>query len=220
NVRDIDNVERQTAWNYASPIRNRAMLLLALLDTSPNDPRIPSLVDRLTRDLAADPWWSTQDCSFTLIALGQLVRGQHAIGPYEGTVLVDGKSIGDFTSKTIAFRHIRGRNIEVKMRGGYKACGAYYSMTTSGVRTMQSFHPQNAGIAVTRELLTRDGAPIDSKGVHQGDLLVCRVTVQSTNGVMKNVVLQNLIPSGLEVENPRLKSSESFTWISGQMSEC
>src|SRR5205085_1936604 len=50
--------------------------------------------------------------------------------------------------------------------------------------------------------------------------LVCVTKVTSKNGTLKNVVVQNLIPSGLEVENPRLKSSETFTWISGQMSEC
>ena len=109
---------------------------------------------------------------------------------------------------------------EVKMSGAYKAGAAYYSMTTSGVRAMQSFHPESSGIVVTRELFTRDGAPVDTNGVRQGDLLVYKVTVQSTNGTMNNVVVQDLIPSGLEVENPRLKSSESFTWITGEMSEC
>jgi len=220
NVRDADAVQRQTGWNFDSIIRNRAMLLLALLDASPNDPRIPALVERLTREIANDPWWSTQECAFTLIALGQLVHSQHASGPYQGTVLVDGKSIGDFTTKTIAFRHIRGHNVEVKMRGAYQKGAAYYSMTTSGVRTPQSFKPENAGIVITREFFTRDGGLIGTEGVKQGDLLVCKVTVASTNGEMRNVVVQNLIPSGLEVENPRLKSSETFTWITGQMSEC
>ena len=219
NIVDADAVARQTGWNFASTIRNRAMLLLALLDASPNDPRIPNLVERLTREIANDPWWSTQDCAFTLIALGQLVHSQHAIGPYQGTVVVDGKSIGDFSAKTIAFRHIRGHNVEVKMRGAYTKGAAYYSMTTSGVRTAQSFKPESAGISITREYFTREGALIGTDGVKQGDLLICKTTIQSTNGEMRNVVVQNLIPSGLEVENPRLKSSETFTWITGQMSE-
>ena len=220
NIKDADEVARQTGFNYDSQIRNRAMLLLALLDTNPGDPRIPNLVERLTREIAINPWWNTQECGFTLIALGQLAHAQHAIAPYQGTVFVDGKPIGDFTSKTIAFRHIRGRNIEVKMRGPYNSGAAYYSMTISGVRTPQSFRPSNNGIVVTRELLTRDGVVVGTDGVKQGDLLVCKTTIESANGVMNNVVLQNLIPSGLEVENPRLKSSETFTWITGETSEC
>ena len=93
-------------------------------------------------------------------------------------------------------------------------------MMTSGVRVPSSFKAESSGITITREMLTRDGKPIDVNGVRQGDLIVSVVKVQSTNGPMKNVVVQNLIPSGLEVENPRLKSSESFTWITGEMNEC
>ena len=54
----------------------------------------------------------------------------------------------------------------------------------------------------------------------QGDLLVCVTKVESTNGRLDNVVVQNLIPAGLEVENPRLATTESFTWITGQVSAC
>src|SRR5206468_2919321 len=95
---------------------------------------------------------------------------------------------------------------------------AYYSFETRGIRTAESFKPESAGIKLTRELLTRDGMPATE--IKQGDLLVSKVTVQSTGGALNNVVMQNLIPSGLEVENPRLKSAETFTWITGEMSAC
>jgi uncharacterized protein YfaS (alpha-2-macroglobulin family) len=217
-VRDIDDVARNTGGCFDSAIRNRAMMLLALLDAAPNDPRIANLVERLTRDIS-DRYWSTQESAFALIALGQLAHAQHQAGTYRGTVFVDGKSIGDFTGKTAVFRHIRGRNVEVRMLGAYNKGAAYYSMTTSGVRTAAAFKPESAGITVKREFFTRDGKVVDPNDIRQGDLLVCAVHVQSTNGAMSNVVVQNLIPSGLEVENPRLKSSESFTWITGEMSE-
>ncbi len=216
-INDVDEVARQTGYNFGSPIRNRALLLLAMLDAAPNDARIPALVERLTRDLQ-DAWWSTQESSFVLIALGQLARRQHDLGGYAGTVFVDGKPIGTFTGNTALFRHIRGAKITVMMTGDYKPGAAYYSLETRGIRTVESFKPESAGIKLTRELLTRDGAPAGE--IRQGDLLVSKVTVTSTNGVLNNVVVQNLIPSGLEVENPRLKSSETFTWITGETSAC
>jgi len=108
----------------------------------------------------------------------------------------------------------------VVMSGKYNPGAAYYSLSTRGVKTSAAFRPERSGIEITRTLLTRDGQPLDATGAKQGDLLVCRVTVKSTNGTMNNVVVQNLIPSGLEVENPRLKSSETFTWITGELSAC
>lgn len=219
-IADVEEVSRATAQNYDSTIRNRALLLMALLDINPGDPRVVNLVERLTRDLKADFYWSTHESSFALVALGQLARQQHVLAPYEGTVFVDRKPVGTFTGKTAVFRHIRGSQITVKMNGKYNPGAAYYALSTRGVKTSAAFRPETSGIEITRRLLTRDGAPLDGTGAKQGDLLVCEVTVKSTNGALNNVVVQNLIPSGLEVENPRLKSSETFTWITGEMSEC
>jgi hypothetical protein len=106
------------------------------------------------------------------------------------------------------------------MTGKYNRGAAYYALSTRGVKTSAAFRPETNGIEISRRLLTRDGKPLEATGARQGDLLVCEVTVRSVNGAMNNVVLQNLIPSGLEVENPRLKSSETFTWITGEMSSC
>ena len=92
-VKDVDEVARQTHGNFDSTIRNRALLLLAMLDAAPDDPRIPALVERLTRDLN-DTWWSTQESAFVLSALGQLAHRQHALAPYSGTLLVDDTVVG------------------------------------------------------------------------------------------------------------------------------
>jgi uncharacterized protein YfaS (alpha-2-macroglobulin family) len=216
-IADVDEVQRTTGGTLDSTTRDRALLLLALLDVNPADGRVPALVERLTRDVH-DAYWSTQESSLALVALGQLARQQHELTPYSGTVFVDGKPFGTFEAKTKTFPHIRGENIKVVMSGKYASGAAYYALSTRGIRTSASFHPESSGIRVTRELLTRDGQPLDAAGPRQGDLVVCKITVSSTNGAMNNVVVQNLIPSGLEVENPRLKSSETFTWISGEMS--
>jgi uncharacterized protein YfaS (alpha-2-macroglobulin family) len=218
-IADVEEVSRATGQNLDSTTRNRALLLLALLDVNANDARIPILVERLTRDIK-DLYWSTQDSALALVALGQLTRQQHAMAPYNGTVFVDGKPAGTFTGKTAVFRHIRGSQIKVAMTGKYNSGAAYYALSTRGVKTSAAFRPESNGIEIVRKLLTREGQPLAATGAKQGDLLVCQVTVRSTNGTMNNVVVQNLIPSGLEVENPRLKSSETFTWITGEMSNC
>jgi uncharacterized protein YfaS (alpha-2-macroglobulin family) len=218
-ITDVDEVARATGDNYDSTIRNRSLLLLALLDANPNDPRIGTLIERLTRDIK-DQYWSTQESSLAFVALGQLARQQHKLPTYSGTLLADGKAVGTFTGKTTVFRNIRGRELKVVMNGPYAPGAAFYSLATRGVKTAAAFRPEESGIEVTRTLMTRDGKPLDAAGAKQGDLLVCQVTVRSTNGKLNNVVVQNLVPSGLEVENPRLKSSETFTWISGEMSAC
>src|SRR5205085_10952812 len=50
NVQDVEAVARASGGNLDSTVRNRALLLLAMLDAAPNDPRIPRIVERLSRD--------------------------------------------------------------------------------------------------------------------------------------------------------------------------
>jgi uncharacterized protein YfaS (alpha-2-macroglobulin family) len=220
NVSDVDAIARQSGDNLQSTIRYRALLLLALLDAAPTDARIPRIAERLGRD-ASDAYWSTHESSLALVALGSYFRRQRATANYSGAVYAGNKMLGTFSATTAVFRNIKSTApLRVTFNAGYKPGGAYYSLVTRGVRNVAAFHPTSNGIKVTRELLTRDGKPLDPAGVKQGDLLVCITKVESTNGKLDNVVVQNLIPAGLEVENPRLATTESFTWISGEVSAC
>jgi hypothetical protein len=220
NVQDVETVDRASGGNLDSTVRNRALLLLAMLDAAPNDPRIPRIVERISRD-ASDRWWSTQETSLSLIALGSFMRRQHATANYSGAVYAGSRMLGTFTASTAVFRNVKGTApLRVTFNAGYVPGAAYYSLVTRGVRNIVAFKPTSDGIKVTRDLLTRDGKPLDPAGVRQGDLLVCVTKVESTNGRLDNVVVQNLIPAGLEVENPRLATTESFTWISGEVSAC
>ncbi|MCU1347392.1 MAG: hypothetical protein JWO56_422, partial [Acidobacteria bacterium] len=138
-----------------------------------------------------------------------------------GSVFAGDRKIGTFGATTASFRGVGGgAPIRVVMDGPYTAGAAFYSLSTRGVKTAAAFHPEADGMRVTRQYLTRDGTPVDPAGVRQGDLLICVTKVASLNGALDNVVVQNLIPAGLEVENPRLQSSETFTWLTGEKSAC
>ena len=212
---EVERVARQTGGNWNSTVRNRALLLLALLDAAPRSPRIPALVDTLARDAqAATTPWNTQESGFTLLALGQLFKRQAALGPYSGSVFAGDKKVGSFTQQTVTFRDIRGTApLRVRMNAGYKPGAAFYSLRTRGVPTDRAFQPASAGLEVQREVLSRDGAPVNLGSVRQGDLVVLKTRVRSVSGPVWNVALVQLLPSGLEVENPRLETTETLSWV-------
>jgi uncharacterized protein YfaS (alpha-2-macroglobulin family) len=212
----VEEIQRQSGGNFNSAIRNRALLLLALLDAAPQSPRIPQLVDRLARDAASTQgyWWTTQEESFTLLAIGQFLKRQAKQPPYSGTVSVGGKPLGKFTNKTVAFRAIRGSEpIRIQMNAGYKSGSAFYSVMTRGVPKDEAFRPASAGLEVQREILNREGGALDLNNVRQGDLVVIKTRVRSISGPVQNVAIVNLLPSGLEVENPRLQTTEQLPWV-------
>jgi uncharacterized protein YfaS (alpha-2-macroglobulin family) len=214
NLGEVAEIQRQTGGNFDSAIRNRALLLLALMDADPKSPKIPALVDRLARDARTDSWWTTQEESFTLLALGQFLRNQAQQPPYSGTLFVGDKKIGSFDNKTVTFPALTGSGpVRLQMNPGFKPGAAFYSVMTRGVPKDDAFQPANAGLEIQREFLDRDGKAIDLHNVRQGDLVAIRTKVRSVTGPVQNVVIVNLLPSGLEVENPRLSSTEQLPWV-------
>ncbi len=218
---DVEEVARQTGGNFNSTIRNRAILLMAILDVNPEDPRVPALVERLSRDAQLNAWWTTQESSFALLAIGQFVKRQSETPPYTGKVYVGDEEKASFSSEaTLSLTGITGdKPVSIKMDAGFKEGSAFYTLITSGFPTKKGFKPVQDGLLVEREFLTRDGAPLDPNNIVQGDLVVVRTKIQSASGSLQNVVIENLLPSGFEVENPRLKTTETLSWATGDSIE-
>lgn len=211
---DVERVERATGENFRSTVRDRALLLLALQETDPQSAAIPGLVERLGRD-AADVW-TTQESAFTLVAIGQLVRRQAERPPFAGTVFVGDRRVGRFSSdRTALFDGLGGAGpVRIVLDAGYEPGSAFYTLTTRGIPRDAAYRPLAEGLEVERRLLDREGRAIDPDAVRQGDLIVVRTRVRSVAGAVDNVVVQQLLPSGLEVENARLETTETLPWVS------
>jgi len=210
----VEQVERQTGGNFNSTIRNRAIVLLALLDAKPDSPVVPALVDRLARDAREVPEWTTQESGWVFLALGQFIKHQAKQPAYSGTAWLGGKKIGTFTNKTATFLDLKGDGaVRIQMNGGYATGSAFFSLETRGIPTDEAFAPSHNGLEIERMVLDRTGKPFDLSAVQQGDLLVLKIRVRSVAGPVQNVVVENLLPSGLEVENPRLSTTETLPWV-------
>ncbi|MDJ0850512.1 MAG: MG2 domain-containing protein [Myxococcota bacterium] len=208
SVEDAEQVRRQSGGNFSSTARNRALLLLALLDAAPEDPRVEGLARRIARD-AQSTRWNTQEAGLSLLALGQLFSRAEQ-GAVQGEVRVAGRAIGRFDNESTVFPELPAVGaVEIELTAESRGT-AWYSLTTRGTPTDASFAPEAEGLEVERRLLDRDGNPLDEMRVRQGDLVVARVRVRSTAGPLENVALVQLLPAGLEVENARLEAAETL----------
>ena len=211
---DVERVRRQTGGNFDSEVRNRALLLLGLLDAAPGDGRIAGLAQRLARDAQTNRYWNTQESSFVLLALGELFRRQAERPAYAGAVTVGGQQVGRFEDRTEVFDLPPAGEVRVDMDPGYEAGSAFYTLRTRGVPTDAAFQPLAEGLELRTELRQRDGGVLDRGNVRQGDLVVLEVGIRSVAGALENVAVQILLPAGFEVENPRLSTRETLPWIS------
>jgi uncharacterized protein YfaS (alpha-2-macroglobulin family) len=204
-----------TGGTLESTLRDKALYLSALLDAVPADPRLGSLAVEVGRLLEGEAYPSTQENAVALLALGKFYSRQKAKKPFTGLVRAGSSLLADYSSdKVLSLRGVnQAGDLHLEIDQGFEPGACYYSVRTRGIPAPAAYVPQAAGLEVTREYLTRDGRPLADDTVDQGALVVVKFAVRATQGPMANVVLENLLPAGLEVENPRLSTTEHLPWM-------
>ncbi len=205
---------RQTGGSYASPLRNLALVLDALVDTDRDNLQIPTLARQLTGALKQSTYLNTQEAAFAFLSLGKLAR-QTATSMATATITAGGQSLGTMTGAPFTLKRVPANApLVVNTKG---TGNLYYFTQSEGVPTNGQITEEDNGLRVRRTYLTRDGQPAGE--IRQNDLVVVKITLTSTNGLnVENVVVTDLLPAGLEVENPRLTStpgqeSRDMPWI-------
>lgn len=205
---------RESGGDLDSPVRARALTLLGLSYSVPDDPRLAPLATDLSARLSADAWFTTQETALGFMALGHYLGQRREAGSFAGEVILpDGSRHAVSSDKTVTLRDIRGDGpIVVRLDEGFSPGAALISLRATAAPT-GPLPPESQGLSVARAFLDREGNPVDLAAVRQGDLVVVRTEVASQSGRVDNVALLSLLPAGFEVENPRLTSTERLPWM-------
>ncbi|WP_310396252.1 MG2 domain-containing protein [Hymenobacter sp.] len=202
--------KRALDGSFYSPIRDMGLVLNALATTDPNNPQVPILARQLSRQLKAAPWLNTQERAFALLALGKIAR-RNAASTATATLTLDGKPAGSFTGKDLTLRNVANRNLSIRAAG---SGSLYYFWETEGVSASGQVKEEDAYLRVRRQFLNRDGVPLGTPTFRQNDLVVVKITLESADaaGEVKNVAITDLLPAGLEIENPRIGALRELSW--------
>jgi hypothetical protein len=213
---------REQSGNIGSPIRDRAILVSTMLGVIPQDPRIPALVQQLAEAGRKGQWRSTQDTAFAVMAIGRYLRHAKAQTPYQNVELfLDGQPVASSTggkpllwtaaSLDEHMSHERapgaaklpaaGKKLQIRVTGA-AASSANIAWLETGVRTTPPASA-DSGMTIRRRYLDEHGKPLAAMRVHSGDLVQVELTVQAA-GPIDLAVIEDLLPAGLEIENPRL----------------
>ncbi len=90
----------QTGGSFYSDIRDEAVSLNALLDVDPGNPQIPIMTAHVAKQLKQRTWYSTQECSFSFLALGKQARAANK-ATVTAEVKVNGKTVGKAEANTL-----------------------------------------------------------------------------------------------------------------------
>ena len=202
--------KRALDGSFYSPIRDEGLVLNALVSTDPNNPQIPVIARQLSRQMKSAGWLSTQERAFALLALGKIAR-QNARSTATASLFIDGKPAGNFDGKDLTLRNVANRSVSIRTSGKGRL---YYFWETEGISASGQVKEEDTYLKVRRQFLTRDGVPLGTPTFRQNDLVVVKITLEAAAaaGEIKNVAITDLLPAGLEIENPRIGALRELSW--------
>ncbi|WP_216690081.1 helix-turn-helix domain-containing protein [Hymenobacter siberiensis] len=160
--------------------------------------------------MKAAGWLSTQERAFALLALGKIAR-QNARSTTTASLFIDGKPAGNFDGKDLTLRNVANRNVSIRTAG---RGSLYYYWETEGISASGQVHEEDSYLKVRRQFLNRDGVPLGAPVFRQNDLVVVKITLEAAEsaGQVKNFAINDLLPAGLEIENPRIGPLRELSW--------
>ena len=196
-------------WDYGSNLRDRSGLVYLAAANRQAAAKLPAAVADLVQLSRNDTRTSTQEQAWLLLAAHQLIGSATSM-----TLDVGGKRM---TRKKPLFMLRRasalgGAGLIVRNVGNKPI---WHSATVSGVPRVDQ--PKTSqGFVIKRTFYTLDGKRADLAKVRQGDVLVAVINGEAVSGQRHQALVVDLLPSGFEIENARLrgrKSTKEMKWL-------
>ncbi len=196
---------RQHAGNIGSAIRDQAILIDAMLTAQTDHPALPDLVQRLADSGRGGKWCSTQDCAFAVMALGRYLKTAEKHAPFTNAELIaDGQSQTHDGELFWTGNAPANGPLHISIAGGTDARGNV-SWLQVGVPSKPPADVDN-GMKVRRTYCDSTGKPLAGSTVRTDDLVRVDVEIEAPPGE-ENLVIEDLLPAGLEIENPAIETS-------------
>jgi len=198
--------DRLTGGSFDSEARANAIMLNVLLEVDPANKQIPFIIKHLTGMMKSI--YSTQDRSMAFLALGKAAK-LGAFYDVNADVIVDGKKIAEYNGKDITV-DINPNAKSIVLQGS-KQGRVYYFYNLKGVKKgkVKTF---DSHLRVRRSYYDyRTGNEIVNNNFYQGQLVICKISLSGDDVSADNVVISDLIPSGFEIDNPRLSETSQLS---------
>lgn len=207
---------RETGGNFYSSVRENAIMLDILIEVLPESPAIPILVNALfsATDEKLGRWYTTQENAFALLALGKAFK-KFEKAEFSGVITVGNKAYKKFTEAglTIEDKGLIDKKINVQIEG---KGNCYYYWQAYGIKKGETYPEFEKGIEISRIYLDRNGKEIGLDRLRQGDIIVAKISAKAQQKHLDNVIICDMLPAGLEIENPRLESRATIPWVEEQ----
>ncbi|KAA2315708.1 alpha-2-macroglobulin family protein [Pseudooceanicola sediminis] len=200
---DLTGPEPQTLRpDFGTHLRDAAAVLTLAAEAGSNALDRPGLISQIGGETAPR---STQESAWTLLAAKSLVSDPS----------VAGLSVNGAPAQGPMVRVMQGDAMQPVTVTNTGATATDLTLTTLGVPD-GPVAAGGEGYGITRRYYTLDGQETDPGGLHSGDRLVTVITVTPFADTGARLMVNDPLPAGFEIDNPRLLSSgdvAAFDWL-------
>ncbi|MFU8780757.1 MAG: alpha-2-macroglobulin family protein [Kiritimatiellia bacterium] len=192
----------------ASPARAQALRLYAWLTIDPDDPRIPALVENLLAHQQHGRWRTTHENAAAFLALTQhLILNRNTPQDFAGSVIqADSQTALAPESGTLTLDARAPAVINNQGPGRLYATIQQRGIPSNATRTVDN------KLSIRRRYFNINQQAADDTSVQQGDLIIIRLQVDTLGEKRDNLVIEDLLPAGFEIENANLATAEIVPW--------
>lgn len=204
--------KRASGGSFYSPVRDEALALYVLLEADPDHPQVGIMSKHLSEKLKTAGWLSTQDRSFAFLALGKVARRAQQSN-VTAKVMVNGKELAAFNGTDVLITQgIADQSVSIQANG---SGNVYYFWEQEGIPFDGSYTQEDSYLKVRKSFYDRSGHLINTASIRQNDLVVVKISLQALDykNSIENVAVTDILPAGLEIENPRIGSIPELSWI-------
>lgn len=200
--------------DYGSPLRDHAATAALLHEARQPQEEVLQQIDIAADLFAKDRWWSTQDMTWMLIAADAALDGATPLSlDVAGKAVANPGTIYRFNPDAAAL----AAGIPVKNTGD----GPMRQVLTVRGVPSAALPAGGDGFEITRTYLDRDGRPFDpaKTAVKQGDLVTVLLRGRATDDLDHQALVVDLLPAGLEIENPSVGKGAQLGDIADTLSD-
>ena len=201
--------EDDTGWryDYGSHVRDIAAVIALAAESRTDAVDQTSLARRVSRQLRNRRWLSTQDTTWSLLAVHAAFKNADA-----NQVTIDGVAIGTTPVRRISEIDLIAAPMIVQNNGGSEIDGV---LTTIGIPT-DNMPATSNGYRIERTLYTLEGEEVDLDNIIQNTRLVVLLRVTPERKLRGRLMVSDPLPAGFEIDNPHLLRAgdiSSLDWL-------
>ncbi len=213
----IDNLStkvkpyQEMAYSYGSDVRDKAIILETLLLLNDRTKAF-ELVKDISQSLSnANDWMSTQSLAWSLKSVGAFAAGEQK-GELKFTYNYNGKEVSastelSFAQVTLPMEGLKNGNLKVVSASKGVL---FVRLISEGVPARGEEEDDAKNLSLTVSYTDSKGNPIEVDRLEQGTEFVATVAISNpgVRGIYKNLALNQIFPSGWEINNLRLTGDE------------